>query len=344
MASVSGLERDRAVRRRGACVELARLRDRAARQLRAGDSRPGSRGSSRSAARSPPARRARCPRRRASRAPRRLRTPRRRARPGRRRRRPGRPPRAARARARSRARARPRPIDGPRSSPPPGSRTSGRLAFAARGAFVVPRVREGGCSAANSTIRIVASDECGPTISSPMPSTLLQRLTPRDERRQHEVAERPVLEQERAQGVALDRDVPQRLRHDRRHEDRLPGEQVHLAEEARRSVAQDLVACRVEDRDLTLEDRDERIRRGRRRGRARRRPARFARHPACRVARAAPPRALDGREEPPPPSLRECARAHESLAWDEAGPEARGETRSGQRRRKRCGGTSESAG
>jgi hypothetical protein len=62
--------------------------------------------------------------------------------------------------------------------------------------------------------------------------------------RQHKVAERPVLvEQEGAEGLALDRDVPQRLRHDRRQED-LAGEQVHLAEEARLSVAQDLRCLR----------------------------------------------------------------------------------------------------
>ena len=88
---------------------------------------------------------------------------------------------------------------------------------------------------------------------------LLQGLAPLDERRQHEVAERPVLEQERPQRVAVDGDVAQRLRHDRRHEDGLSRQEVHLAEEAGRSVADDLVACRVDDRDLALENRDERV-------------------------------------------------------------------------------------
>ncbi len=87
----------------------------------------------------------------------------------------------------------------------------------------------------------------------------LERLAPRDEGRQHEVAERAVLVQQRAQRVAVDRDVTQRLGDDRRDEHRLPGQQVQLAEEARCAVADDLVAGRVEDRDLALEDRDERI-------------------------------------------------------------------------------------
>ena len=69
--------------------------------------------------------------------------------------------------------------------------------------------------------------------------------------------ERPVLEQQRPQRVAIDGDVAQRLRDDRGQEDGLPGEEVHLAEEARRAVADDLVAGRVEDRDLALDDRDE---------------------------------------------------------------------------------------
>ena len=38
-----------------------------------------------------------------------------------------------------------------------------------------------------------------------------------------------------------------------------PGQQVHLAEEARGAVADDLVAGGVEDRRLALEDRDERV-------------------------------------------------------------------------------------
>ena len=112
---------------------------------------------------------------------------------------------------------------------------------------------------ANSSIRIVASDERGPTISRPTPWTPLQRLAPRDEGRQQQVAQRPVLEQQRPQRVAIDGDVPQRLRHDRRQEHGLAGQQVQLAEEPRRPVADDLVAGGVEDRHLALDDRDERV-------------------------------------------------------------------------------------
>ena len=39
----------------------------------------------------------------------------------------------------------------------------------------------------------------------------------------------------------------------------MPGEKVHLAEEARCSVPDDLVSGRIEDRHLSLEDRDEGI-------------------------------------------------------------------------------------
>jgi hypothetical protein len=43
-------------------------------------------------------------------------------------------------------------------------------------------------------------------------SDLLHRLPPRDERRQQQIAERPIIEQQRAQRLPLHRDVPQRLR------------------------------------------------------------------------------------------------------------------------------------
>jgi hypothetical protein len=89
---------------------------------------------------------------------------------------------------------------------------------------------------------------------------LLQGLAPLHQRREYEVAERSVLEQERSERVSLDSDVPQRLRHDRRHEHRLTGEQIHLTEEPGRSVAHDLAARRIDDRDLTLDNRDERVR------------------------------------------------------------------------------------
>ena len=87
----------------------------------------------------------------------------------------------------------------------------------------------------------------------------LERLAPGDEDGEHEVAERPILEQQRSQHVAIDRDVAQRLGDDRRDEHRLSGQQVQLADEPRRPVADDLVAGGVTDRDLALDDRDERV-------------------------------------------------------------------------------------
>ena len=119
-----------------------------------------------------------------------------------------------------------------------------------------------------------------------MPSHALQRLAPRDEGREQQVAERPVLEEQRPQHLALDRDVAQRLRDDRRQEHGLPGEQVQLAEEARRAVADDLVARGVEDRDLALEDRDERIAPVADAGRGRRRRPPCAPRRARRASRA----------------------------------------------------------
>ena len=68
-----------------------------------------------------------------------------------------------------------------------------------------------------------------------------------------------VVEQQRPQLVAVDGDVAHRLRDHRGQVDGLAREQVHLAEEARGAVADDLVARRVEDRRLALEDRDERV-------------------------------------------------------------------------------------
>ncbi len=91
------------------------------------------------------------------------------------------------------------------------------------------------------------------------PRDALQRLPPRDERGEHDVAELTVLVEERAQRSALDRDIPQRLGHERVDEDRLPREQVQLPEEAGRAVPDDLVPRRVDDRDLPLANRDERV-------------------------------------------------------------------------------------
>ena len=151
------------------------------------------------------------------------------------------------------------PPDGCLSSPPPGSRTTG-------GSSPPPgasscQVNGSRFARATSIRRNVASEERGPTISMPMPSHALQRLAAGDEGREHQIAQRAVLEQQPAQDVTVDRDVPQRLRHDRGHEDGLPGEEVQLAEEARGAVTEDLVAGGVEDRHLALPDRDEGVRR-----------------------------------------------------------------------------------
>ena len=92
------------------------------------------------------------------------------------------------------------------------------------------------------------------------PLHALQRLAAGDEGGEEEVAERAVLVEERAQRGALDRDVPQRLGHERVDEDRLPRQEVQLAEEARGAVPDELVPGGVDDRDLSFEDRDERVR------------------------------------------------------------------------------------
>ena len=91
----------------------------------------------------------------------------------------------------------------------------------------------------------------------PDPGDLLQRFAPRDERRQHEAAERPVIEQQGAQRFPLDGDVPHRLRGPGGHECRLPGQEIDLAEELRRAVSRDLVAGGVEHGDLPFQDHDE---------------------------------------------------------------------------------------
>ena len=93
----------------------------------------------------------------------------------------------------------------------------------------------------------------------PDPLKSLKRLAPGHERREQQVAQRPVVEEERPQLITVDRDVAQGLRDNRGEEDGLARQQVHLAEEARGAVPDDLVARRVEYRDLALDDRDERI-------------------------------------------------------------------------------------
>ena len=91
------------------------------------------------------------------------------------------------------------------------------------------------------------------------PLHALQRLAAGDEGGEDEVAEWAVLVEERPQRGALDRDVPQRLGHERVDEDRLPRQEVQLPEEARGAMPDQLVPGRVDDRDRSFEDRNERV-------------------------------------------------------------------------------------
>src|SRR5919106_319049 len=158
------------------------------------------------------------------------------------------------------------PVVGARSSAPPGNRTSGRPDGSSRdqlrGRRIVPAPR-------------IAPGERQPVAPRELehlhgglrrtrthhldaePPNALQQLPPRDEAGQQQIAQRPILEQEPPQRVAVDRDVAQRLRNHRAHKDGLAGQQVELAEETPRAVADDLVARLVENRHLALNDRDE---------------------------------------------------------------------------------------
>ncbi len=131
--------------------------------------------------------------------------------------------------------------------PPPRSRPGRARSGGGAGAG---RSRAGGGS---------RSDSCGPMISMPDPLALLQHLAPLDEGGEEQVGERAVLEEQLPQDLAIDGDVAHRLGDDGGEEDGLPGEQVHLAEEAGGAVADDLLAGAVEDRRLALDDRDERV-------------------------------------------------------------------------------------
>src|SRR6201993_4340251 len=115
----------------------------------------------------------------------------------------------------------------------------GRL-FATAGSLVVPRERQ--------PVRPRDVDQAQRRLGGARADDLdadalhaLQRLAAGDEGRKHQVAQRAVLEQEPAEDVTIDGDVPQRLRHDRGHEHGLPGKKVQLAEEARGAVMDDLV-------------------------------------------------------------------------------------------------------
>ncbi len=152
---------------------------------------------------------------------------------------------------------------------PPGRTTSGSSAASSdssRAATEESSERSGSCQVygrrlrrANSTIRRVASEErrADDVDADSLPP--LERLAPRREGGEQELGERRVVEEERAKIVAIDRDIPHRLRDDRGQVDSLTGQEVDLAEEAGRSVPDDLVAGAVEDRSLALDDRDERV-------------------------------------------------------------------------------------
>ncbi len=79
----------------------------------------------------------------------------------------------------------------------------------------------------------------------------------RNEGCEQQIAEWPVIEQQRAQRIPLHGDVAQRPPRERRHEHGLARQQIHLAEELRGAVSGDLVARGIQDGDLTVNDRDE---------------------------------------------------------------------------------------
>ena len=87
----------------------------------------------------------------------------------------------------------------------------------------------------------------------------LQRLTPGHERREKKVAERTVVEEQWSQRLPLDCYVAEGLGDERGQEDRLPGQKVHLAQELRLAVPDDLVTRSIEDRHFALENRDQGI-------------------------------------------------------------------------------------
>ena len=91
----------------------------------------------------------------------------------------------------------------------------------------------------------------------PDPLGSLQRLTARGEGRKQQVGEWRVVEQQRLEIVAVDRDVAHRLGDDRRQIRGLARQEIDLAEEARCAVPDDLVTRCVDDRGLALANRNE---------------------------------------------------------------------------------------
>ena len=87
----------------------------------------------------------------------------------------------------------------------------------------------------------------------------LKPLPPGVEGPEQQVTERTVLEHERSQLLTLNGDVAHRLGHHGREENRLSRQQVRLAQEAKRAVADDLRTGLVEDGRLAFDDRDQRI-------------------------------------------------------------------------------------
>ena len=148
------------------------------------------------------------------------------------------------------------PGDGARSSSPPGRRTTGASPSAGSSSCHVKGSR---LLRRKSSIRMVAADECGPTICNPSPATVCSasRLAMKVVRTRS--LSGPSSNSSSRRTSRCDRDVAQRLRDHRGDEHRLTREQVQLAEEPGRAVADDLLAGRVDDGDLALDDRDERV-------------------------------------------------------------------------------------
>ncbi|HSO99349.1 MAG TPA: hypothetical protein VLP43_10390 [Solirubrobacteraceae bacterium] len=98
------------------------------------------------------------------------------------------------------------------------------------------------------------SDDLDPQSIQP-----LQQLPPGHERRQQQVAETPILVEQRPEPLAVDRDVAHRVRDHGGEVHGLAGEEIDLAKEAGGTVASDLVPLGIEDRRLAFANGDEGI-------------------------------------------------------------------------------------
>ncbi len=82
----------------------------------------------------------------------------------------------------------------------------------------------------------------------------LESLPPRGKCREHEIAQRSVVEEERSKPFALDGDVMGWFERDGGEKRCLPGQEARLADEFRRPEAGDLFTAGVNYGDLTVDD------------------------------------------------------------------------------------------